>query len=124
MTLADDEGFEGVEFNTPVASFRAGRGRGWNGEGDELYAAARRRVRRKMAFYRHLSTFVTVVLGLLVIDIVTGVDEFWVHWVALIWGIILAVHFLNVFVFDGLLGRDAGRRMIEQELQKRGKGGE
>jgi len=124
MTLADDEGFEGVEFNTPVGSFRAGHGRGaWDDDGDESYKAARRRVRRKMAFYRHLSTFVTVILGLLVLDIVTGPEELWVQWVALIWGIVLAVHFLNVFMFDQLLGRDAERRMIEQELQRRRQGG-
>ncbi len=124
MTLGDDEGFEGVEFHTPVGSFRAGRGRGAGGdEGDESYRAARRRVRRKMAFYRHLSTFVTVVLGLLVIDIVTGPEEFWVQWVALVWGIILAAHFLNVFIFDDLMGRDAEQRMIERELHKRRQGG-
>jgi len=119
MTIADDEGFEGVEFNTPVGSFRAGRGGAWDDEGDEEYRHARRRVRRLMAFYRHLSTFVTVILGLLVIDIVTGPEEFWVHWVALVWGIILAAHFLNVFVFDQLLGREVERRMIDRELQKR-----
>ncbi len=119
MTIADDEGFEGVEFHTPVGSFRAGRGGAWDDEGDEGYRHARRRVRRLMAFYRHLSTFVTVILGLLVIDIVTGPEEFWVHWVALVWGIILAAHFLNVFVFDQLLGREAERRMIDRELQKR-----
>ncbi|HEV8575131.1 MAG TPA: 2TM domain-containing protein [Dehalococcoidia bacterium] len=119
MTLADDEGFEGVEFHTPVASFRAGRGGAWADDGDEDYRRARRRVRRLMGFYRHLSTFVTVILGLLVIDIVTGPEDFWVHWVALVWGIILAVHFLNVFIFDQLLGGDAEKRMIDRELQKR-----
>ena len=114
MTIQDDEGFEGVEFETPIGSFRAGR----SYQEDE-YKAARRAVRKRMGFFRHISTFVTVIAGLLVIDIVTGPDEFWVQWVALVWGVVLAVHFLNVYLFDSLLGRDAERRMIEREMRKR-----
>jgi cytochrome c biogenesis protein CcdA len=114
MTIQDDEGFEGVEFDTPIGSFRAGRS-----AQDDDYKAARRSVRRRMGFFRHLSTFVTVIAGLLVIDVVTGPEEFWVQWVALVWGVVLGVHLLNVFVFDALLGREAERRMIERELRKR-----
>jgi hypothetical protein len=119
----DDEGFEGVEFHTPVGSFRAGRGRGPVDEADEEYRSARRRVRRVMASYRHLTTFISVLLLLLLIDIVTDPDKFWVQWVALVWGIILLLHLLNVFVFDAILGREAERRMIERELRKRQGGG-
>jgi len=118
MTLQDDEGFDGVEFDTPIGSFRAGRGRGrW--EEDDDYRAARKAVRRRMSFYRHVSTYVSVIALLLILDIITGPAEFWVQWVALVWGIILAMHALQVFVFDAVLGRDAERRMIEQEVRKR-----
>jgi hypothetical protein len=118
--LEDDEGFEGVEFSTPVGSFRAGRGRSWpEDDGDEEYRRARRRVRRVMGFYRHLTTYISVILVLLVIDIITGPDDFWVQWVALVWGIILFLHFLNVFTFDSFIGREAERRMIERELRRR-----
>jgi hypothetical protein len=122
MTIQDDEGFEGVEFDTPVGSFRAGRGGRASGPNDEVgedYRRARKRVRRLMAFYRHLSTYITVILLLLLLDIVTGPEDFWVHWVAAIWGAILLIHFLNVFAFDQLLGREAEKRMIERELQRR-----
>lgn len=114
MTFQDDEGFEGVEFDTPIGSFRAGRS-----AADDDYRSAQRSVRRRMGFFRHVSMFVTVMAGLLVIDIVTGPENFWVQWVALVWGVILGVHLLNVFVFDALLGREAERRMIERELRKR-----
>ncbi len=119
MTFSDEEGFEGVEFHTPVGSFRAGRGGSGDDEADQEYRAARRRVRRVMGFYRHVTTYVSVLLLLLAVDIVTGPDEFWVQWVALIWGIFLAMHFLNVWVFDAVIGRDAERRMVERELRKR-----
>ena len=122
--MEDDEGFEGVEFHTPVGSFRAGRGgRGWTEEADDEYRRARRRVRRRMSFYRHLSTFVSVILVLLIIDIVSGAEDFWVQWVALVWGIILLLHFVNVFAFDALLGREAEERMIQEEMRKRQGGG-
>jgi len=117
----DDEGFEGVEFDTPVGSFRAGRGTAGQGDQEDInFRRARRRVRRVMRFYRHISTFVTVILGLLAIDIIFDSDDFWVHWIALIWGIILLVHFLNAFVFDAVLGREAEQRMIDRELRHRG----
>src|SRR3990172_2890375 len=118
----NDEDFEGVEVNTPMGSFRAGRGKGWSRaeeEADEEYRRAKRRVRRVMAFYRHLTTAVTTLLLLLVLDIITGVEGWWVQWVAAVWGIILLIHFLNVFVVDALLGREAEQRMIERELGKR-----
>jgi hypothetical protein len=117
MTIQDDEGFDGIEFDTPVGSFRAGRGA--RSPQEEAYRQARARVRRRMGFYRHLSTAITVLALLFVIDVITNAGEFWVHWVALIWGAVLLVHLLNVWVFDSLLGGDAERRMVEEELRKR-----
>lgn len=119
MTAQNDEIFEGVEFDTPIGSFRAGRG----GDGDEEYRSARRRVRRVFRFYKHVATYVTVLLLLLAVDLIVNADEFFVQWVALVWGIILALHFLNVFVFDKFLSREAESRMIERELRKRSRSG-
>jgi len=118
-TIQDDEGFEGIEFETPVGSFRAGR----SGEADADYQSARRRVRRVFGFYRHAATYVTVILVLLAIDLLSNAGDFFVQWVALVWGIILAIHFLNVFAFDVFLSRDAERRMIDRELRKRSRSG-
>lgn len=118
--IEDDEGFEGVEFQTPIGSFRAGRGRGWAAEeADAEYWSARRRVRRVLAFYRHVAFFVGVMMVLTVFDLITNPDHFFVQWVALIWGVVLAFHFLNVYVFDALLGRETEKRMIEKEMRKR-----
>ncbi len=115
MTVEDDEGFDGVEFQTPLGSFWAGRSH----EGNEEFRRARRRVRRMMRFYRHVAMFVSVLILFLVIDIVTGPENFWVQWVALVWGLILFIHWLNVFVFDALLGREAERRMLQRELRRK-----
>jgi hypothetical protein len=122
MTIQDDEGFEGVEFETPLGSFRAGReGRAW--ESDPEYRSVRKRVRRRIGFFRHVWMALVVLGLLLIVDLATGWDG-WSLWVALIWGIVLALHFLNVFVFDSLLGREAERKMIERELRKRHSSGQ
>ena len=120
----DDEGFEGVEFHTPVGSFRAGKEGRPHDEFDDEYRRARRRVRRVMGAYRHLATFVSVILVLFIIDILRGPDDFpadyWSALVGAVWGIILVLHLLNVFVFDALIGREAEQRMIEREMRRRG----
>ena len=119
MTIQDDEDFEGVEFDTPVGTFRAGRGGGYRFTDDsDDFRSIRRKVRRRMAFFRMLLTFAWVLALLALIDWVTG-DGWWVQWVALIGGVVVALRFLSIFVFDSLIGREAERRMIERELRKR-----
>ena len=119
MTIQDDEGFEGVEFDTPVGTFRAGRGGGYRSpEGGDEFRSIRRKVRKRMAFFRMLLTFAWVIALLALIDGVTG-GGWWVQWVALILGVLVVLRFLSIFVFDSLIGREAERRMIESELRKR-----
>jgi ABC-type multidrug transport system fused ATPase/permease subunit len=119
MTIQDDEGFEGVEFDTPVGTFREGRGGGYRwAEGGDEFRSIRRKVRKRMAFFRMLLTFAWVLAILALVDWVTG-GGWWVQWVALIVGVLVALRFLSIFVFDSLIGREAERRMIERELRKR-----
>ena len=118
-TTTQDDGFEGVEFDTPVGTFRAGRGGGyrWGDESDD-FRSVRRQVRKRMAFFRMLLTFAWVLAILALADWVTG-GGWWVQWVALIGGVLVGLRFLSVFVFDSLIGREAESRMIERELRKR-----
>jgi 2TM domain len=58
---------------------------------------------RRRSFLWHLSTFAWVIVLLAVIDVIAG-DDWWVHWVAAIWGAILAVHFVDAFLLGGFLG--------------------
>ncbi len=120
----DDEPFEGVDIDSPVGRIRLGRGHGRRfrfraGTADDAYSAARRRVRRRLRFYRDLTTYVIVNLVLLAFDALTG-GGFWVQWVAGIWGAFLLFDFLSAFVFPNLWGMEAERRMIERELKRRG----
>jgi hypothetical protein len=86
---------------------------------DDPEVHVRRRVRRKLRFYRDVTTFVVIVGTLALIDWATG-DGWWVQWVAIIWGGILALQFLRMFVAPILWGRDVEERMVRRELERRG----
>ncbi len=121
----DDEPFEGVDIESPVGRIRMGRGRGRGfrvdvGGENDAHRAARRRVRRRIRFYRHLATYLVLNLIFLAFDGLTG-GGFWVQWVAGIWGAFVLYDFLSGLVFPNLWGSEAERRMIENELKRRGK---
>jgi len=121
---SEEEPFEGIDIDSPIGRIRMGRGRGREfqfevGSADDAYRAVRRRVRRRLRFYRHLTTFLVVNLILLAFDGLTG-GGYWVQWVAGIWGVFLAWDFLSAFVFPSLWGSEVERRMIERELRRRG----
>ncbi len=86
-------------------------------EEETLQREARHRAHRRMEFLHHLSIFVPVMLLILAIDVVTG-DEWFIQWVAGIWGGILAIHFLFTFVLDDLLGPAMEQRLTENQLRR------
>ena len=78
----------------------------------------RRRVRQKLNLYRNVVTFIVVIGVLALIDWLTGGD-WWVQWVAAIWGGLLLLDLLRVFIGPKLWGRDVEDRIVERELQRR-----
>jgi hypothetical protein len=116
----EEERFEGVSIELPFVSFRAGRGAGGWGfavNQDDAYRRARRRVRARLGFYRHLATYAAVVVSLFLLDWITG-GGFWVQWVAGIWGAFLVWQAFNVFVFPNVWSREMEEKMIEDELRR------
>jgi 2TM domain len=100
------------------------RGHYWRGESDGTSLTGEERLRReathrthqRMGFLHHLAVFIPVMLLILAIDILTPGDGWFIHWVAGIWGGILAIHCLYAFVFDDLLGPSLERRIFETQL--------
>jgi 2TM domain len=86
-------------------------------EGERLLREARHRAHRRLEFLHHLAVFVPVMVLLLAIDVLAG-DDWWLHWVAGIWGGILAIHFLFAFVLDDFLGPAMERRLTESQLRR------
>ncbi len=120
--MADEhDDFEGIDISGPWGGVRIGsgrmRGRGDFGD-DPEYRAVRRRVRRRLDFYRHVATYVLIVGGLALIDWLSG-GGWWVQWVAGIWGAILVLQFFSTFVSPLLWGREVEERMVRRELARR-----
>ena len=116
----EHDDFEGIDISGPWGGVRIGPGRTRGGDvgGDGEYRAVRRRVRRRLDFYRHVATYVLIVGGLALIDWLTG-GGWWVRWVAGIWGAILVLQFFSTFVSPLLWGREVEERMVRRELARR-----
>jgi hypothetical protein len=118
----EDEPAEGVRIDLPFISLRIGRG-GWGWypgmNQDDAYERARRRVRARLSFYRHLATYAAVVASVAFIDLITGGGlSNTVLWFAGIWGAFLVWQAFNVFVFPNFWSPEAEEKMIEDELRK------
>jgi len=72
---------------------------------DRRIVDARLRLRQEASFYRSLLTATVVCLLLWAINYVTSPNNSWIIWVVLIWGSLLAVRGLRLFVFGGVAQR-------------------
>jgi hypothetical protein len=86
------------------------------------YRTVRKRVRRRLRFFRHAFTFLALNGAFVLIDWLTGGSGSgvnWSKWVALVWGIFLAWEFVTTFVAPLLWGRDMEERLVQRELRRR-----
>lgn len=84
---------------------------------------ARRRLVAEKGFYVHLVTYVAVISGLFLINVLTSAGRWWFVWPAVGWGIGIAVHALSTFGLVGLFGRDWEERRLKElteEERRRG----
>jgi len=86
-------------------------------EEERLQREARHRADQRMGFLQHFAVFIPVMLLILAIDVLSG-DPRFIHWVAGIWGGILAIHFLFAYVLDDFLGPAMYRRLTENQLRR------
>ena len=118
----DEDEFEGIEVNSPFGEVRVGRGGlrvGFGALGNDPERRIRRRVRRRLRFYRNLASFALVVGGLTLLDFATG-GGWWVQWVAIIWGGFLTLQFVSAFIAPRLWGHEAEERIVKRELEREG----
>jgi 2TM domain-containing protein len=124
-TTRDRDDFEGIDINGPWGGIRVGSGGvrvgafdddDWGSDDSEV-RRIRRRVRRKLDFYKNVGFFAMIVGGLALLDWATG-GGWWVQWVAIIWGGILALQFMGTFAAPALWGREAEERMVRREVER------
>jgi hypothetical protein len=94
---------------------------------EEVYKEAKKRVKAKKDFYRNLGAYLTVNTILVVIWALSGgvtrevyygdwTGGRWFLWPLTIWGIVVLVNFLQVFVFKTSVGRE--KAAIDKEVEK------
>jgi transcriptional regulator with XRE-family HTH domain len=76
-------------------------------------------VRKLKAFYLHLAEFAVVIAFLVIMNFLMTPHRWWVGWVALAWGVALALHGLRVFDKIPFLSADWERRQVEKYLGRR-----
>lgn len=83
------------------------------------YRAALCRVRQLRGFYTHLSVYLAVNAGLLVINLISSPGRLWVVWALAGWGIAILIHGARVFLGGRWLDADWERRKVEEYLAQR-----
>lgn len=96
-----------------------------NMESDPSYRQAVHRVKAKVGFYQHLTSFLLVngmLIGIyLLSSLAAGALYYpWFIWPLLGWGIGLAFHFMSVFVFGSVSSPYNRQKLIEAEMRKMG----
>lgn len=83
------------------------------------YRAARSQVRKLRGFYAHLSVYLAVNAGLLVINLFTSPGRLWVVWPLAGWGIGVVIHGASVFLGGRLLGAEWEARKIREIMDRK-----
>ena len=83
------------------------------------YRAARCQVRKLRGFYAHLSVYLAVNAGLLVINLFTSPGRLWVVWPLAGWGIGVVIHGASVFLGGRLLGAEWEARTIREIMDRK-----
>ena len=75
---------------------------------------AKKIAKNKVSFIRHFIIYIVVVIVLAIINNVTGSQNQWWLWVALIWGIFVLINFIKTFILHG-----GGLKKLEEDLIKK-----
>ena len=95
----------------------------------EIYEEAKKRVKAKQGFYRHLGAYLAVNIVLIIVWALSGgFDTYsgdwtggkWFLWPLTIWGVFVVINFLEVFVFKASIQGE--KASIEKEINNMKKG--
>ncbi len=76
-------------------------------------------VRDIKGFYANLASYLAVIFGLLILNLLTNPGYFWVIWPALGWGLGIVMHGLSVFEILSPFGTDWEQRQIKKRLRRK-----
>lgn len=84
---------------------------------NQAYARAHKRVEALRGFYMHLLVYLSVCLGLFLLDMLTPSGR-WFFWPAIGWGMFVLVHGVSLLMEGSLLGERWEQRKIRQFMEK------
>ena len=87
--------FRGVKLELPIGRFRAGR-RAWDEAEDDFLRRAR--AEQVYLWLRHFFVYFWMVCTIFLFDLVIGRGDWFVNWVASVWGAILGLHLMGVLL--------------------------
>ncbi|XXD09582.1 helix-turn-helix domain-containing protein [Klebsiella sp. R445] len=104
-------------FEVNVADITADAPAGNETSLDQRIEEAKARLHQESRFLRSLSTALVVCVLLVLLNRFTHPDYYWSAWVAAIWGALLLVRGLRLFVFGGLI-RNWRQARLQRLLRK------
>jgi 2TM domain len=87
---------------------------------ETLEEEARRWVQRKRRFSTILVVYLALCVLWLVIDVVTGTDDWWFYWPVFGAGVIVAIIGIAMFGVSGLFGSEWEGRQVARYLERQG----
>ncbi|WP_294821638.1 2TM domain-containing protein [uncultured Flavobacterium sp.] len=87
-------------------------------ESENSYLKAQKKVEDIKGFYGNLMSYVIVISGLAVLNLVTSAAHLWFLYPAIGWGIGVVIHFCTVFNYIPFLGRDWEERKLNELMER------
>jgi hypothetical protein len=81
---------------------------------ERRYKLAKKHVHKIKEFYTHLAVYIVVIGALFIVDVITGLGDWWFYWPALGWGIGLVIHAYTVWGEHGFFGPEWEDRKIRE----------
>lgn len=82
------------------------------------YQRAQKKMEDIRDFYGHATSYVLVIVGLVILNVVTTPGYWWVFWPAIGWGIGLGIHGVAVYSLVPFLGKDWEERKIQKIIEE------
>jgi len=85
---------------------------------ESMYLKAQKRVEDIKGFYGNLTSYIVVITGLAILNLISSPSHLWFLYPAIGWGIGVAVHGMSVFNYMPFLGRDWEEKKIRELMEK------
>ncbi len=86
---------------------------------DNAYEVARKRVKKKKKFFKELSVFVPVAMGLMILNLSTQPNNIWFLWAIVPWGLTLMARGISMAIASK--SGNWEEREMRKELQSMGR---